>query len=113
VPQTYYHCTLAADTDGFVVCGLGGRDQIEASTDESARAVARTRWPDAAFVLTTFRKIFGQHADQLGKEVDAVIMAVYKSSDDIVGYIIGSVHGPFCVPFAAKVWPDAIDQLSR
>lgn len=111
--QAYYHCTLAADTNGFVVCGLGGRDPIEASTDESARAVASTRWPDAVFALTTFRKIFGSHADRLGKDADAVIMAVYEPSGDVIGYIIGSVHGPFCVPFTASIWPDVADQLNR
>lgn len=110
-----YLCSLARDSEGFVVCGKNGQDVRNARSEGAARREAERRWPGATFALTTMRDVWPNQ--EQGAAGDIVVMAVLGAGSPVkdgaghdhpvLGFIMGAAHGPQCISFTKEVFPDA------
>ncbi len=114
--EGYRICDLARDTRRFVVSGGVGDHVFDlmVETEEEAKRLAEEKWPGCLFMLTTLGTLIPERPDDVP---DLVVIAVGVSDDDnevaTVGYIMGEVHGPWCVPFSQELWAGADHNLPK
>jgi hypothetical protein len=113
-PETFHLCPRSAAHDGFSVVDRATGEETSTLTCAEARRVAEARYPGCAFALSTIRSI---HKDAPSSMPDAVIVAILRRMEGdratVLAYVVASVEGTGCIPFAADVWHDVLDHLPR
>lgn len=111
-PTTFHLCPQSAARDGFSVVDRESGDETATITCAEARLIAEARYPGCEFALATIHSI---HKDAPRSTPDVVIVTILRRLDEnhaaVIGYIVASVIGPGCIPFAASVWHDVLDHL--
>ena len=111
-PKTFHLCPRSATHDGFSVVDRATGEETSTRTCAEARRVAEARYPGCTFALSTIRSI---HKDAPSIMPDVVIMAILRRLEGdratVLAYVVASVEGTGCIPFAADVWHDVLDHL--
>jgi len=111
-PEVFHLCPRSAARDGFSVVDRKSGEETTASTCAEARRLAEERYPGCQFALSTIHSI---HEDAPTTTPDVVVVAILRRLDGdravVLGYVVASVEGPGCIPFAAAVWHDVLDHL--
>lgn len=112
-PETFHLCPRSAARDGFSVVDRATGEETATPTCADARRVAEARYPGCEFALSTTHSI---HKDAPSGVPDVVVMAILRRLDithtaAVLAYVVSSVEGTGCIPFAADVWHDVLDHL--